>query len=75
MIRLWDGFLSLVGALVTVALVGLPLFAAFRAVQAALVPAWFWAPMVALGFVGLVMLGAFLRKGFRGVHPMRDRRR
>ena len=75
MIRLWDGFLSLLGAVLTAGAVGVPLFAAFRAVQAGLAPVWVWGPMIALAFVGLVMTGAFLRKAARGVHPLRDRPR
>ena len=75
MIRLWDGFLSLLAALVTVAIVGVPLWGTFLAIQNGLVPAWVWAPFVLLGFVGLVMVLAFLRKTARGVHPLRERRR
>lgn len=75
MIRVWDGFLSGLCALVTLVLIGLPLWAAYRAVTAHLVPVWFWAPLVILGFLGLIMVAAFGRKAFRGVHPMRDRRR
>ncbi|MEM9970771.1 MAG: hypothetical protein AAF762_06690 [Pseudomonadota bacterium] len=75
MIRYWDGFLSLFGAVLTLGFIGPPLYAAFRAVQGGLVPTWFWAPMLALGFIGLVMVGAFLRKAGRGIHPLRERRR
>ncbi len=75
MIRIWDGFLSGLSAVITLAVIGLPLWAAFRAVQGGLVPTWIWAPMVVLGLIGLVMLLAFLRKAGRGVHPLRDRRR
>ena len=75
MIRVWDGFLSGLCAVITLGVIGLPLWAAFRAVQADLVPAWVWAPMVGLGLIGCVMVYAFLRKAGRGVHPLRDRRR
>ena len=75
MIRIWDGFLSLVAAAATAAIVGLPLWAAFKSVQAAVVPGWFWVPMILLAGVGLLMVGAFLRKAGRGVHPLRERRR
>ena len=74
-IRLWDGFLSAVCALVTVIVIGLPLWAAYRAVSALLVPLWFWVPMVLLALVGIVLIYAFLRKAARGVHPLRERRR
>lgn len=75
MIRLWDGFLSGLCAAITLLVIGVPLWAAFRAQTADLVPAWVWAPMVGLGLIGLVMVFAFLRKAGRGVHPLRDRRR
>ena len=75
MIRLWDGFLSGLCALITLAVIGVPLWAAFQAVQTGLVPTWFWGPMVCLGFIGVVMIFAFLRKAGRGVHPLRERRR
>lgn len=75
MIRRWDGFLSILAALLTGAIVGLPLWAAFKSVQAQAVPVWFWAPMLVLGVIGLLMIGAFLRKAMRGVHPARERRR
>ncbi|NNE79378.1 MAG: hypothetical protein HKN18_03810 [Silicimonas sp.] len=75
MIRLWDSFLSGLCALITAGAIGVPIWGAFRAVQADLIPAWTWVAMVFLGFVGLVMVGAFLRKAGRGVHPLRERRR
>ena len=74
-IRLWDGFLSGLCALITLAVVGMPLWAAVRALRADMVPVWFWVPVVMLGLVGVVMLAAFARKAGRGVHPLRDRRR
>lgn len=75
MIRVWDGFLSGLCALITVAVIGIPIWGAVRAVQALLIPVWSWAAIVALGLIGAVMLYAFLRKAARGVHPLRDRRR
>lgn len=75
MIRLWDGFLSVLAALVTVAIVGVPLWGAYLSIQADRIPLWTIAPMVGLGLVGLVMVFAFLRKAGRGVHPLRERRR
>lgn len=75
MIRVWDGFLSALAALITLAVAGAPLWAAYQALRADLVPVWFWAPVVALGFLGVVMFAAFSRKALNGVHPMRDRRR
>lgn len=75
MIRVWDGFLSGLCALITIGVIGVPLWGAVTAVRAGLVPGWSWAGIVALGLVGAVMLYAFLRKAARGVHPLRDRRR
>lgn len=75
MIRVWDGFLSGFAALVTGLVIGVPVWAAWRAVSAGIVALWIWAPMLALAFVGVIMVGSFLRKAGRGVHPLRDRRR
>lgn len=75
MIRFWDGFLSALGALLTIFLIGVPIWGAVVALRSELLPVWAWVAVVGLGFVGLVMVGAFLRKAGRGVHPLRERRR
>lgn len=75
MIRVWDGFLSLLAALVTLGIVGVPVWGTFLAIQNGLLAAWGWLPLVLLALVGGVMVLAFLRKTLRGVHPLRDRRR
>lgn len=75
MIRFWDGFLSALGAVVTLFLIGVPVWGTVLALRAGIMPVWAWAAVVGLGFVGLVMVGAFLRKAGRGIHPLRDRRR
>jgi len=75
MIRLWDGFLSFLCALLTLAILGLPGWGAYLALRAGLMPGWGWAPLAALGFVAVVMIFAFLKKTWRGVHPLRERRR
>ncbi len=75
MIRLWDGFLSGVCALITIGIIGVPLWGAYHSVRGGLIPAWTWGPIVLLGLVGLIMVFAFARKAGRGVHPLRDRRR
>lgn len=75
MLRIWDGFLSGLGAFATLVIIGVPLWGAIQAVQAGLIPVWGWVPIVLLGFVGVVMVAAFGRKALRGVHPLRDRRR
>ena len=75
MIRIWDGFLSLLAALLTGTIIGVPLWGTYLAIRNGLVPGWVWVPLVLLALVGLVMVFAFLRKAGRGVHPMRERRR
>jgi hypothetical protein len=75
MIRFWDGFLSLLCALVTLAIIGVPGWGAAVSLRAGLLPVWGWGPLVLLWFVGAVMAFAFLRKAGRGIHPLRERRR
>lgn len=75
MIRIWDGFLSLLAAAATAVLIGVPGWGAFLAVRSDLLSDWAWAPLAGLGLVGVVMVLAFLRKGLSGIHPLRDRRR
>lgn len=75
MIRFWDGFLSLLAAMATAAIVGIPLWGCFVAIRAEMIPGWAWAPFVLLSLIGIIMMLAFLRKAGRGVHPMRERRR
>ena len=75
MIRLWDGFLSLLAALLTGAIVGVPLWGSYLALRNNLQPAWGWVAFVVLALAGLLMVLSFLRKAGRGVHPLRDRRR
>lgn len=74
-IRVWDGFLSLLAALSTALVVGVPLWGTFLALQNELLTPWGWVPLILLTFVGLIMVSSFLRKTSRGVHPLRDRRR
>ncbi len=75
MIRLWDGILSAIAALLTGGIVGVPVWGAFMALRAELLPIWAWGPLLLLGAAGLVMMLSFLRKASRGVHPLRERRR
>ena len=75
MIRIWDGFLSLLAAITTAGIVGVPIWGAVQALNAGFLPGWAWVFVVLLGFVGVVMAIAFLRKTARGVHPLRERRR
>lgn len=71
----WDGFLSLLAAAATLGLIAVPLWAAWHAVDVALVPVWVYAPMAGLGFVGAIMAWAFLRKAAGGIAPLGNRRR
>lgn len=75
MIRVWDGVLSGLAALVTAGVVGVPVWAAAPALRADLIPAWGWLPVGLLGAAGLLMVLSFFRKAGRGVHPLRERRR
>ncbi len=75
MIRLWDGFLSGLAALLTLTIVGVPVWGAILALRTDLLPVWGWGPVVLLGAAGAVMALSFLRKAGRGVHPLRERRR
>ena len=73
--RAVDGFLSFVAVLVVLAVVGLPLWAAVMALLDQLVPGWIWVPVVILGAMGGLIAASFGRKAWRGVHPLRERRR
>ena len=75
LIHLWDGAKSIGAAGVTLGLCGVPCYYTFRAIQIGLAPAWVWIALIGLAFVGILMVIAFLRKGFDGVSPSRDRRR
>lgn len=75
MIRIWDGALSVVAALVTLVVTGIPTWGAFLAVRADMIGWWAWPPIVGLGIIGAVITLSFFRKAGRGVHPLRERRR
>jgi len=73
--KLVDGFLSLLAAIATVAICGVPSWFTYQAIMAKVAPTWAWAGVIALGGVGFIMTLAFLRKAFSGVSPSRDRPR
>lgn len=75
MIRLWDGLLSVLAAILSAVIVGVPLWGSYLSIQSDALPLWAAVPMAGLGIVGLIMVFAFLRKAGRGVHPLRERRR
>jgi len=73
--KLVDGFLSLLAAIATVAICGVPSWFTYQAIMAKVAPTWAWAGVIALGGVGIIMTLAFLRKALSGVSPSRDRPR
>lgn len=75
MIRLWDGLLSLLAATACLGIVGVPVWGAVRALQADLLPIWAWGPVLLLAAAGMIVTLSFSRKAYRGVHPLRERRR
>jgi predicted FMN-binding regulatory protein PaiB len=75
LIHIFDGAKSAVAAVLTVAITGVPAWFTHAAVQASVAPLWAYVAVAALGFVGLVMTFAFLRKAAGGVSPGRTRRR
>jgi hypothetical protein len=72
---IWDGFLSAIAALFTLFVCGLPGWAAFEAVEGGLVPQWIHVPLIALGFICVLLTFSFTRKAFKGISPSRSRRR
>lgn len=73
--QVWDGFLSALAALFTLVVCGLPGFAAFQSIKFGIVPEWFYAPLIGLGFIGILLTLAFARKAISGIAPSRSRRR
>ena len=59
--KLVDGFLSLLAAIATVAICGVPSWFTYQAIIAKLAPTWAWAWVIALGGVGFIMTLTFLR--------------
>lgn len=73
--NIWDGLLSLIAALATVAVFGLPIWATHQAITYGIVPAWVYVAVVGLVFIGGNLSIAFLRKALDGVAPLRERKR
>lgn len=73
--KIWDGLLSLLAAIATIAICGLPSWFTYQAIVAKVAPTWAWAAVVALAGVGIIMTLAFLRKAASGISPSRDRPR
>lgn len=73
--NIWDGLLSLGAFALTIAVFGIPIWAAHLAIGARLVPVWSYAALAGLVYVGGNLAIAFLRKALKGVSPLRDRKR
>ena len=73
--HLWDGFLSLLSAVATVSMCGVPIWFTYRSIIIGIAPQWAWVPIIALTGVTVLMTFAFLRKAADGVSPSRERRR
>ena len=72
---LFDGFLSLIAAVLTAAVGAVPAWYAHVAAGNGLAPVWTYAAIVGLIFVTGLMVLAFLRKAGQGIAPLRERRR
>ena len=70
-----DGLASVLAALATFAICGLPSWFTYQAIKANAAPWWAWFSVVALAGVGFVLTIAFLRKAAGGVAPTRERKR
>lgn len=70
-----DGLLSLLAALATLAVFGLPIWATHQAITYGLAPVWVYVAVIGLVFVGGNLAIAFLRKALDGVAPLRERKR
>jgi predicted FMN-binding regulatory protein PaiB len=70
-----DGTASVLAALATILICGLPCWFTYKAIDAGVAPTWAWAAIAALGGVGVIMTFAFLRKATGGVSPTRERKR
>lgn len=73
--RLFDGFASLLAAIIT-GIVGFgPAWFAHLAIDAGVAPAWGYVVIAGLVIITGIMVMAFLRKTFDGIAPLRERRR
>ncbi|MDU8929039.1 hypothetical protein RXV86_16720 [Alisedimentitalea sp. MJ-SS2] len=73
--RLFDGFQSLIAAVITAGVGFVPAWYAHQAIAADLGPVWVYASVAALIVVSGIMVLAFLRKAGQGIGPLRERRR
>ena len=75
MLKLWDGFLSVLSGIAALVICGFPAYFTYLAIRAEIAPTWAYAPMVLLAIVGSILAYAFISKGLKGVSPSRVRRR
>lgn len=71
----FDGFLSALAAIFTLIVCGFPAFATFQSIKFGIVPEWFYVPLIGIGFIGILLTLAFVRKAIKGISPSRSRRR
>ncbi|MEO0829473.1 MAG: hypothetical protein AAFY03_03335 [Pseudomonadota bacterium] len=70
-----DGAASLFCALATIGLCGVPIWGSHMAISVGVIPQWIYAPLGIFGFLAILLAFDFVRKGFSGIGPMRERRR
>ncbi len=73
--NIWDGFLSLLCAVATIVICGVPGWYAHVAISNGLAPQWVYVSVFGLGFCAVLLTLSFLRKASAGVAPSRERRR
>lgn len=73
--HLWDVFLSLLAAIATLVICGIPAWFTYQSITLGLAPLWAWIGVIGLGFVGILLTMSFLRKAADGISPSRERRR
>jgi uncharacterized membrane protein len=72
---IFDSFLSLLAAVLSLAVSIIPAWYAHMAIDSGLAPQWVYIVIAGLVFLGGVMVFAFLRKARNGVSPLRERKR
>ena len=70
-----DGLLSLLAAVATAFITGVPSWFTYQATEAGIAPKWALGFVFVLAGMGLILTIAFLRKAKGGISPTRDRRR
>lgn len=73
--QVFDGLMSLLCALATLGLCGVPLYCSHLAIAFGLVPVWLYAVLGIFGFMAVLLAFDFLRKAVSGIAPLNERRR